>query len=85
MKLAISGKGGVGKTTLTALLAREAVSRGYKVLAVDADPDANLASTLEIKQEITPLAELQELIIERTGGVAGMFKLNPKVDDIPER
>ncbi|MFQ6034100.1 MAG: AAA family ATPase [Candidatus Bipolaricaulia bacterium] len=85
MKLAISGKGGVGKTTLTALLAREAVSRGYKVLAVDADPDANLASTLGIAEELTPLAELRDLIKERTGGVAGLFKLNPRVDDIPDR
>lgn len=85
MKLAISGKGGVGKTTLTALLAREAVSRGFKVLAVDADPDANLAATLGIEEKITPLAELRELIAERTGGASGLIKLNPKVDDIPER
>ncbi len=85
MKLAISGKGGVGKTTLTALLAREAVSQGYKVLAVDADPDANLPTTLGIEEEIAPLAELGELIAERTGGATGMIKLNPKVDDIPER
>lgn len=85
MKLAISGKGGVGKTTLAALLAREAGSRGYKVWAVDADPDANLAATLGIEEEITPLAELEELIRERTGGAAGMIKLNPKVDDIPDR
>jgi CO dehydrogenase maturation factor len=84
MKLAISGKGGVGKTTLAALLAREAVSRGYKVLAVDADPDANLAATLGIEEEITPLAELRELIAERAGS-EGLIKLNPKVDDIPER
>ena len=84
MKLAISGKGGVGKTTLVALLAREAVSRGYKVLAVDADPDANLASTLGIEEELTPLAELRELIAERTGE-GGLIKLNPRVDDIPDR
>ena len=84
MKLAISGKGGVGKTTLVALLAREAVSRGYKVLAVDADPDANLAATLGIEEEITPLAELRELIDERAGS-GGLIKLNPRVDDIPDR
>ncbi|MGQ9602342.1 MAG: ATP-binding protein, partial [Candidatus Bipolaricaulia bacterium] len=81
---AISGKGGVGKTTLVALLAREAVSRGYRVLAVDADPAANLAATLGIAEEITPLAELRDLIKERAGE-AGLIKLNPKVDDIPER
>ncbi|HIC95474.1 TPA: carbon monoxide dehydrogenase, partial [Candidatus Bipolaricaulota bacterium] len=85
MKLAISGKGGVGKTTLTALLAREAVSRGFKVLAVDADPAANLAATLGIEEEITPLAELHDLIAERVGTMGGFFKLNPRVDDIPDR
>ncbi|MCR4403921.1 MAG: AAA family ATPase [Candidatus Acetothermia bacterium] len=85
MKLAISGKGGVGKTTLVALLAREAVSRGYRVLAVDADPAANLAATLGIEAEITPLAELQELIKERVGEAAGLIKLNPRVEDIPDR
>lgn len=85
MKLAVSGKGGVGKTTLVALLAREAVSRGYRVLAVDADPAANLAATLGIEEEITPLAELQDLIKERAGEAAGLIKLNPKVDDIPDR
>jgi len=85
MKLAISGKGGVGKTTLAALLAREAVSRGFKVLAVDADPAANLAATLGIEEEITPLAELHDLIAERVGTVGGFFKLNPRVDDIPDR
>jgi len=85
MKLAISGKGGVGKTTIAALLARAAAARGYRVLAVDADPDANLAATLGFPEEgITPLAELRELIAERAGS-EGLIKLNPKVDDIPER
>lgn len=84
MKIAISGKGGVGKTTLAALLAKEAVAQGDKVLAVDADPDANLASTLGIDaQGITPLIELRELIEERAG-TGGLIKLNPKVDDIPD-
>jgi CO dehydrogenase maturation factor len=85
MKLAISGKGGVGKTTLAALLAREAVSRGFKVLAVDADPAANLPATLGIEAEITPLAELHELIKERAGEAGGLIKLNPRVEDIPDR
>ena len=84
LKLAISGKGGVGKTTLAALLARAAAEQGYRVLAVDADPDANLATTLGFPEEVTPLAELRELIAERAGS-GGLIKLNPKVDDIPEQ
>ena len=93
MKIAISGKGGVGKTTLAGTLARVIAAEGGKVLAIDADPDANLASALGFKQEqvaqITPFAEMTEFIEQRTGAkkgtYGGMFKLNPKVDDIPER
>lgn len=84
MKLAVAGKGGVGKTTLVALLAREAVARGYRVIAVDADPDANLAMTLGIYTPIVTLAEERELIKERVGA-GGLVKLNPTVDDIPNR
>ena len=84
MKLAVAGKGGVGKTTLVALLAREAVARGYRVIAVDADPDSNLAMTLGIDQPIVTLAEERELIKERVGA-EGFVKLNPTVDDIPDR
>jgi len=93
MKLAITGKGGVGKTTLTSLLAWIYSTEGNKVIAIDANPDANLATALGISvdkaRQITPIAELQELIQERTGAKPGsfgtFFKLNPKVDDIPER
>jgi CO dehydrogenase maturation factor len=93
MKLAITGKGGVGKTTLTSLLAWIYSKEGAKVIAIDANPDANLATALGISadesQKITPIAELQDLIQERTGAKPGgfgtFFKLNPKVDDIPER
>ena len=90
MKLAISGKGGVGKTTLAALLAGALAGRGRKVIAVDSDPDANLASALGIADDepITPLADMAEFIQQRTGakgGYGGFFKLNPRVDDIPER
>ena len=84
MKLAVAGKGGVGKTTLVALLAREAAARGYRVIAVDADPDANLATTLGIDQPVVTLAEERELIKERVGS-EGFVKLNPTVDDIPDR
>ena len=84
MKLAVAGKGGVGKTTLVALLAREAVARGHRVIAVDADPDSNLAMTLGIEQPVVTLAEERELIKDRVGE-EGFVKLNPTVDDIPDR
>ena len=90
MKLAVSGKGGVGKTTFSALLARTLSDLGKTVLAIDADPDANLAAALGIADadKITPIAEMKELIYERTGAqpgtIGGFFKLNPKVDDIPD-
>ncbi len=92
MKIAITGKGGVGKTTLSAILSYLFASEGKKVIAVDADPDANLAQALGVKASdigtIRPLAEMSQLIEERTGvkpgTTGGMFRLNPKVDDIPE-
>ncbi len=92
MKIAITGKGGVGKTTLSALLSHIFASEGKRVIAVDADPDANLASALGIPaneiKNLKPIAELTELIEERTGAKpgasGGIFKINPRVDDIPE-
>jgi CO dehydrogenase maturation factor len=89
MKIAVSGKGGVGKTTLSSLLARYWARKGYRVLAVDADPDANLGSALGIDTTgLVPVAKMEDLITERTGAkpgtVGGFFKLNPKVDDLPE-
>lgn len=93
MKIAISGKGGVGKTTLSACLAKYYAGKGYKVIAVDADPDANLAAALGMDYSqastIKPLVELKSMIEERTGAKSGQygayFKLNPKVDDIPDK
>lgn len=93
MKIAISGKGGVGKTTLAGVLSRIYAEQGKKVLAVDADPDANLASSLGFGAEevsaITPVSQMKELIEERTGTRTGtmgaMFKINPTVDDIPDK
>lgn len=91
MKIAITGKGGVGKTTFSALLCRAYFDSGYQVLAVDADPDANLAATLRFPkpEEIIPLSQMDELIEERTGAKPGsygaMFKMNPTVADLPEK
>jgi len=90
MKIAISGKGGVGKTTLSAFLARYYSNNGYAVLAVDADPDANLAEALAMPDadKAVPLSEMKKLIEERTGSkpgtMGGFFKLNPRVDDLPD-
>src|SRR5512139_848754 len=93
MKLAISGKGGVGKTTLAALLAQVYADSGHQVLAADADPSPCLAGALgfppELRAQLHPIAEMDTLIEERTGAkpgtVGGFFTLNPRVDDIPER
>jgi CO dehydrogenase maturation factor len=85
IKIAISGKGGVGKTTLSGTLARLFARKGYDVLAIDADPSMNLASALGIRNPPVPLTEYKELIDERAGGPAGVFKLNPRVDDIVDK
>jgi len=91
LKIAVSGKGGVGKTTIAALIARMLAARGKRVIAVDADPVTNLAAALGVSEDppIVPIVELRELIAERTGAApgqyGGMFTLNPRVDDIPDR
>ena len=82
MKIAISGKGGVGKTTLAGTLARLFARDGYNVLAIDADPSMNLGSALGIKQLPRPVTEHKDLVEERAGMPGGMFKMNPKVDDV---
>jgi CO dehydrogenase maturation factor len=93
MKLAITGKGGVGKTTLAALLAQVYADAGREVLAADADPSPCLAGALgfpdDLRARLHPVSEMDDLIEERTGAkpgtVGGFFTLNPQVDDIPER
>lgn len=93
MKIAVSGKGGVGKTTATALLAYGYAAQGYQVLAVDADPSPCLGEALgfpaALLAELHPIAEMEDLISERTGAqpgsMGGYFRLNPRVEDIPER
>ena len=91
MKIAVSGKGGVGKTTLSAFLCRWFADRGHTVLAIDADPASNLGMALAIPgaENLPPITEMKDLISERTGArpgsMGGFFKLNPKVDDLPEK
>ncbi len=91
MKIAVSGKGGVGKTTFAALLARALAKRGLNVLAVDADPDANLGQALGFADydKLVPVSEMKDLIAERTESdgqnMGTFFKLNPTVNDLPEK
>lgn len=93
LKVAISGKGGVGKTTLAGTLSRLFAAQGHRVLAVDADPDANLAFALgmpaELRRQVRTLREERRLIEERTGArvreYGQIFSLNPDVSDIAER
>ncbi len=91
MKIAISGKGGVGKTLLVAFLSTVFAKSGYSVLAIDADPNINLAATFGFpnSEKIVPISKMDDLIEERTGARPGQmapyFRLNPKVDDLPEK
>lgn len=89
MKLAVTGKGGVGKTTVSALLCAGMAAEDYQVFAIDADPNTTLLGCLGYPhpETVRPLVELSDLIEERTGAkpgtIGGMFRLNPFVDDIP--
>ncbi|HDN80021.1 MAG: carbon monoxide dehydrogenase [Chloroflexi bacterium] len=92
-KIAISGKGGVGKSTLASLMAHIYAQKGFKVIAIDADPDGNLAAALgfppDLTARVTPISQMKDLIEERTGAKPGgyglFFRMNPRVDDIPDR
>ncbi|MGD2103905.1 MAG: ArsA-related P-loop ATPase [Anaerolineae bacterium] len=92
-KIAVSGKGGVGKTTLSALFAHLYAERGRDVTVIDADPVGGLAQALgfpdELVAKVKPISEMEDLIYERTGArpgtSGGFFTMNPRVDDIPER
>jgi len=88
MKIAVSGKGGVGKTTIAALLGK-AFADEHSVYLIDADPDANLSSALGIEpsDRLIPLVARKEMIRERTlaDGSSLLLKLNPRIDDIPEK
>jgi len=91
VKIAISGKGGVGKTTVCAVWAQLLAEDGFDVLAIDADPNTNLASAFGIPSEQSPepLIKMKKLIAERTGtgkdAIGAYFKLNPEVSDLPEK
>jgi len=91
VKIAIGGKGGVGKTTICAVWAQLFAEDGFDVLAIDADPNTNLASAFGIgsEQGPEPLIKMKQLIAERTGtnkdAIGAYFKLNPKVSDLPEK
>ena len=91
MKIAVTGKGGVGKTTFAATLARLYAAEGRPVLAADVDPDANLGLALGFDEEtldsIVPISKMRKLVEERTGASANnqFYHLNPRVDDIPEK
>lgn len=89
MKIAFTGKGGVGKTTIAGLFIKLLAGEGREILAVDCDPDANLGRAIGFQnaQTITPIVRMKEMINERMGVTEGdrtFFKLNPHIADIPD-
>ena len=87
MKIAVSGKGGVGKTTITAFLIQVLADKGRQVLAIDADPSPHLARALGFPEakKIRPIVEMRDLIQERSERSGSFYRLNPKVSDLPGR
>ncbi len=86
MKIAISGKGGVGKTTIMALLANQLKNEGNEVLIIDADPSPHMAQTIGIPniEDIIPICDMTEMLVERSGKTPGspFYNINPQVDDL---
>lgn len=86
MKIAVSGKGGVGKTTISAYFAQKFAAEGYQVYAVDADPDLSLGTVLGIEghdiQNLKPIVDMRDVIAAKSEGGGAFYTLNPSVDDI---
>ncbi len=89
MKIAVSGKGGAGKSTVSAQLVRCFTLNNLPVFAVDADPDANLGLVLGLDpgrlENLRPLAELEDVIAAKNAGGGALIDLNPDVDDVLEQ
>jgi len=88
LKIAVSGKGGVGKTTVAASMVKAFASNNYKVYAIDADPDVSLGLTLglpiEELKKLKPLIDMKEVIDGKSSGGGLLFDLNPEVEDVIE-
>lgn len=86
MKIAVSGKGGVGKTTISAYFVKKFAQEGYQVYAVDADPDLSLGTVLGIESNdivnLKPIVDMRDVIAAKSGGGGAFYSLNPDVDDI---